>query len=238
MPSIDVCYALSLIERFDLKEKAVVVIDILRATSNINAALAKGAKKVITVAEVEEFEKYDAATHLFAAERNGEKLEGYKYGNSPQQWDDENALDKNIVLTTTNGTRCVRASQGAAHIIAGAFTNLNAIADHLIELDRDVILFCAGWKGRGSIEDLCFAGALAEELKADFETAYDSVAIAHETYHNRKEDLLQAFKETHYYQRVSKESLGDDLQFCISMDLYDFVATFDGDGFVKNGLNA
>jgi len=233
MPKLDVCYAVSMVDLHALENKIVVAIDILRATSNINAALAMGAKKVIPIAEVSEFEQYDKNDFLFAAERNGKQLEGFDYGNSPKQWTEENAGGKSIALPPTNGTRCVRASLGAHEIIAGAFTNFTAISDYLIESDRDVILFCAGWKGRGSIEDLCFAGAMADELKGDYDFAYDSVAIAREAYLNRNDDLEQAFKETHYYERVSKASLGNDLAHCVTFDMYDFAASFDGEGFVK-----
>ena len=36
----------------------------------------------------------------------------------------------------------------------------------MIKQDRDVILFCAGWKGRFNLEDTLFAGALVELLIA------------------------------------------------------------------------
>lgn len=234
MPKVDVCLAYSLIETFDLSDKTVVVIDILRATSNINAALHFGAEKVFTVAEIEDFDAFDKSDHLFAAERNGQKLEGFEFGNSPQQWKSGKAKDKNIVLSTTNGTRCVKASLSAPEIIAGAFCNLTALVNHLKSNERDVVLFCAGWKKRSSLEDLYFAGAVVDALEGDFELAYDSAILARETYLQHKNDLIGAIKKSHYYTRISTESLGTDLEYCLRFDTHNFVALFENGGFVKH----
>ena len=38
-------------------------------------------------------------------------------------------------------------------VVVGSFLNLDALAKWLIKQDRDVILFCAGWKGRFNLED-------------------------------------------------------------------------------------
>ena len=233
MPNVDVCLAYSLIDRFELGDKIVVVIDILRATSNINAALYYGAEKVYTVAEISEMESFDKDTHLFAAERNGQKLEGFEFGNSPQQWKSGVGAGKKIVLSTTNGTRCVSASLAAEKILAGAFCNLSALVNFLKKEQRDVVLFCAGWKKRSSLEDLYFAGAVVEALADTFELAYDSAILARETYQQNKSDLEAAIKKSHYYTRISTESLGTDLAYCLQIDTHNFVAIYEGGGFVK-----
>lgn len=236
MPNIDVCLAHSLIDTFDLSDKVVVVIDILRATSNINAALHFGAQKVYTVSEVSEMDAFDKSTHLFAAERNGQKLEGFEFGNSPQQWKDGAAKEKNIVLTTTNGTRCVSASLGAQEILAGAFCNQSALVNYLKAQHNDVVMFCAGWKRRSSLEDLYFAGAIVDALDGDFDLAYDSAILAKETYLKHKFDLEGAIKKSHYYTRISTESLGTDLEYCLRKDTHNFVALYEEGGFVKRSL--
>jgi len=233
LPQVDVCLAYPLIDTRDLSGKTVVVIDILRATSNINAALHFGAEKVFTVSEISEMDAFDKDEHLFAAERNGQKLEGFTFGNSPQQWKDGAAQGKKIVLSTTNGTRCVTASLSATTIIAGAFCNLAALVKYLVADQKDVILFCAGWKKRSSLEDLYFAGAVVDALDGEFELAYDSAILAKETYLHHKEDLVGAIKKSHYYTRISTESLGTDLEYCLQFDTHNFVALFEEGGFVK-----
>lgn len=238
MPKVDVCLAYSLIDTFDLRDKVVVVIDILRATSNINAALHYGAQKVHTVSEISEMESFDKTEHLFAAERNGQKLAGFEFGNSPQQWQSGAATDKKIVLSTTNGTRCVTASLGAKEILAGAFCNLSALVNYLNKAGSDVVLFCAGWKKRSSLEDLYFAGAVVEALGDQFELAYDSAILAKETYQKHKSDLEGAIKKSHYYTRISTESLGTDLEYCLCVDTHNFVAVYEDGGFVMQEATA
>ena len=46
----------------------------------------------------------------------------------------------------------------------------------LIKQNRDVILFCAGWKGRFNLEDTLFAGALVELLIAS--NLYESIFLS------------------------------------------------------------
>jgi 2-phosphosulfolactate phosphatase len=148
----------------DLHRKNVVVIDILRATSTICTALHNGAIEIATTATPAEALHFRAQGYLCAAERDGQTVEGFELGNSPQDYTVEKIQGRGIALTTTNGTRCLRMARGAVHVFAGSFLNIDVLAEFLIRDDKDVLLFCAGWKDRFNLEDTLFAGALAAKL--------------------------------------------------------------------------
>ena len=95
-----------------LSGRIVAVIDVLRATSTIVAAMANGARAIVPVAEIEDALRL-AKTHgrdnvLLCGERRSRKIEGFDLGNSPLEFTSEAVADKLVVMTTTNGTRACR----------------------------------------------------------------------------------------------------------------------------------
>jgi 2-phosphosulfolactate phosphatase len=76
--------------------------------------------------------------------------------------------DATICVTTTNGTLAITKSKSAVKVMVGSFLNLGALATYLKDQQYDVLILCAGWKGKPNLEDTLFAGALVERLKEDF----------------------------------------------------------------------
>jgi len=106
---LEVCLTPALLHLYNVEEYIVVIIDIFRATSSICYGIANGAEAIIPVAEVEECMAYREKNpeYLLAAERNGEVVNGFDFGNSPFSYTAENVAGKTIVLTTTNGTQAL-----------------------------------------------------------------------------------------------------------------------------------
>ena len=124
---IDVCLSPALLHLHQLEESIVVVIDILRATSTMCTAFQYGAVKVIPVETVEESRVYRDKGYLAGAERNGKKVEGFSFGNSPFDLMSDNIKGKEVVMTTTNGTRAIMLSKNAFKVVIGAFLNLEVL---------------------------------------------------------------------------------------------------------------
>ncbi|KUK34943.1 MAG: Phosphosulfolactate phosphohydrolase-like protein, partial [Caldanaerobacter subterraneus] len=107
----------------ELKNKNVVVIDTLRATSVITTALYNGAKEIIPVSEVEEaielVKSLDKTTYLLGGERNSTKIEGFDLSNSPLEYTREKVENKTIIFTTTNGTKALKKVSLADNVILG-----------------------------------------------------------------------------------------------------------------------
>ncbi|WKL02819.1 2-phosphosulfolactate phosphatase [Paenibacillus amylolyticus] len=92
------------------------------------------------------------------------KITGFEVGNSPYEYMTAGIADKTIILTTTDGTRAlIKASKGK-HVFAGSFLNVQAVAAALCELQRDVLLLCAGNQDEFALEDGLCAGCIIDEL--------------------------------------------------------------------------
>jgi 2-phosphosulfolactate phosphatase len=147
----------------DLAGSAVVVIDVLRATTTICQALASGATEVVPFLEIEETlaaaEKLGRANVVLGGERKGGKIPGFDLGNSPREYTKENVRGKRVLITTTNGTRALAHARLAKRVLVGAVVNLSAVVESIKEEPRIDIL-CAGTDGEETGEDILAAGAM------------------------------------------------------------------------------
>src|SRR5262249_38244053 len=102
----------------DLTGTVCVVFDVLRATSTMMTALENGAKKIIPVAEIEEalMVRHSQPEVVLAGERDGLRIRAHQtgsvdfdLGNSPREFTRSAIEGKTVVISTTNGTRALRA---------------------------------------------------------------------------------------------------------------------------------
>lgn len=221
--TIDVCLSPELMNLYSVEGKSVVVVDILRATSSMTTAFAHGVDSIYPVAKLEDCRAMKAKGYLVAGERDGEKVADFDLGNSPFEYMAENLKGKQIAFTTTNGTQAIAKSIGAKEIIIGAFLNLSAVAEHLIKSNNDILVVCAGWKGKVNLEDTVFAGALIDLLKDKFSLACDAPLAALHLYNCAKEDLTKFLNESSHVKRLNKLNIHDDMQFCLTLDKFNVV---------------
>ena len=78
---VEVCYAPSHFPLYDNGFDIVVVIDVLRATSAITTGLHCGIKEIIPINSVEKAVDYKSKGYITAAERDGQVVEGFDFGN-------------------------------------------------------------------------------------------------------------------------------------------------------------
>lgn len=218
--TIEVCLTPALLSLYDIEKSIVVVIDILRATSSITYGIDNGAEAIIPVSNVEDCLNYSDKGYLLAAERNGEVVEGYDFGNSPFSYTKEKVAGKTIVLTTTNGTKAMHMAQERAHqVVVGSFLNLTALCNWLKVQDKDVLLLCAGWKDKFNLEDTLFAGAVVNVLRKDFVHFDDSCVAAEDMYLLAKDDLRNYLRKSSHSHRLEQLNIEEDVQFCLKLDL-------------------
>ena len=218
--TIEVCLTPALLSLYDIEKSIVVVIDILRATSSITYGIDNGAEAIIPVSNVEDCLNYSDKGYLLAAERNGEVVEGYDFGNSPFSYTKEKVAGKTIVLTTTNGTKAMHMAQERAHqVVVGSFLNLTALCNWLKVQDKDVLLLCAGWKDKFNLEDTLFAGAVVNVLRKDFVHFDDSCVAAEDMYLLAKDDLRNYLRKSSHSHRLEQLNIEEDVQFCLKQDL-------------------
>ncbi|MCK4327435.1 MAG: 2-phosphosulfolactate phosphatase [Candidatus Diapherotrites archaeon] len=187
----------------------VIVVDSLRACSTIVTALDRGATKVIPVEAPKEARAYTGRDGFATAgERGGQKIDGLDFGNSPVELSRADLKGRALVLTTTNGTRCIRAA-GRGCLI-GSLLNASAVA---AEVNGRTTIIVAGRNGAPSPEDV----ATAEEIA--------SAACGTPT----REEFTALFMASAAGKRLSQLGYSEDVKFCARKDVYDVVAVFDGE---------
>ena len=209
-----------------IKDKVVVIIDILRATSVITTAFMNGCKEVIPVLTVEEaFEmKKKDSELILGGERHAIKVEGFDLSNSPLEYTKEVVCGKRIVLSTTNGTRAITSCGAADKILIGSMLNANAIAEELVKLGKDVVLVNSGTNGEFSMDDFICAGYIVNKIlekKKNVELA-DISKAALKTYEEHS-DILSYIKEARHYERMKFLGLMEDINYCIQKDKSELV---------------
>ncbi len=186
------------------KPYVVVVTDVFRATTSICAALDYGVKAIIPVKRIRHARFLGRLGYIVAAERGGSKVKFAHLDNSATSFFHKIFIGKEIVYSTTNGTKAIKMASSASEIAIGSFVNLNALADWLNRQDKNVIVLCAGWKNRVNMEDSLFAGALSEILmdQYGFTTDCDSAIMALDQWDMAKDDLLGYIDKSAHRNRL------------------------------------
>lgn len=230
---LEVCLTPALLDLYAVEDSIVVVIDILRATSSIVYGIDNGASAIIPVAQVEDCLNYSDQGYLLAAERNGEVVSGYDFGNSPFSYTAEKVAGRTVVLTTTNGTKALHlASARAQQVVIGSFLNLQALCDWLKKQDKSILLLCAGWKDNFNLEDTLFAGAVVAELRKEFNHFDDSSVAAEDLYQLAKSDLRAYINKSSHSHRLAALNIEEDVKFCLQFNICQAIPVLIGERLV------
>lgn len=237
MPSIRTVLCPPLLPLTPVTDAIVVIIDILRATSAICTGLHHGVEAIIPVASIEDALAYRGSGHLLAGERNAQALEGFDFGNSPFAFMADEVVGQSIVFTTTNGTQALEQARkaGAEQIVCGAFVNLTALAAYLATQERDVVMFCAGWRDAFNLEDTLFAGALAEALAQTHKSHTiedDATLAAMRLYDHGRTDLFEYIKASSHFTRLARQGIEEDIRYCLTPDSGKAIPILQGDALV------
>lgn len=157
-----------------------VAVDILRATTAVCAAFRAGVEEIVPLDSLDALGKYYKLGYLRAAERGGKKVDGAECGNSPTEYLTMNLQGRRMAYSTTNGTVCILRGSDADRTLVGAFSNITALTQRLLDDPQDLVILCSGWKNDFSIEDTLFAGALCQRLTDGgvYTTTHDAVQMA------------------------------------------------------------
>ena len=233
--NINVCFSPQLASYYTDEESVVAVIDVLRATSAICTAIHYGAKQVIPVVNVEKAREYLDEDCIVGAERNGEIVEGFEYGNSPFSYAGDHVKDKTIVLSTTNGTFAIAAAQKSHQVVIASFLNLDAVSNWLAKKKRRITLVCAGWKNKFNLEDSLLAGAISDQLisKMDNADPSDSAIAAQRLYHVGKTDLMGFLEDSSHRRRLKKLFIEKDVEYCLTPNQTDVIPVLEAGSIIN-----
>jgi len=215
---IEVCFTPRSYELYKSDFKIVVVIDVLRATSAICAAIDSGVEKIIPVSTIPEAIEYQKQGYLVGAEREGKIVEGFDFGNSPFSYMDEQLKGKTIVLSTTNGTMAINTAADSSTVVIGSLLNLDVLCAWLIEQNENTLILGSGWMNKFNLEDTVCAGAIADKLIESrlFKANEDSTVAAKFIYRSAKENIFGYLKASSHRRRLRKLNLNEDVKFCLT----------------------
>ena len=206
-------------ERNSLQNASVVVIDVLRASSTIVAAIESGAERIIPIADVETASRLvrpaERDKKLLAGERRCLPVPGFDLSNSPGEFTPGRVRGKTLVLTTTNGTRAIAAVAKAGRIIICALTNLHAVAASVCA-ESELVVLCCGSEGSIAAEDLFCGGLLLNRLEpaAHAESISDAARIARVMAEKFGGDAEAFVRSTDHGRTLVSLGFERDVAFC------------------------
>jgi len=198
-------------------EGLIVVIDVFRAFSTACYLFGAGANRVFPVATLEE--AYELRKRkpqlLLAGEREGKKPDDFDMGNSPSSIVKMDLQEKDIVFTTSLGTKGLTAVIGSEEILTGAFVNAGAIVSHVQKRQPACVSFvCTGsYDGQVHDEDLLCARYLENELMGRPNDFQEIV-----TYLREKGPYSKRF-----FDEACTSHPREDFDLCLDLDRFDFI---------------
>ncbi len=147
--------------------RTLFVIDILRASTTACAALHHGARAILPTESTEEAirlaQTIGGDDVVLCGERGGRPIPGFALGNSPLEMTPAAVRGRTLVMTTTNGTPALLATQGAAAVHLAGAVNLAAAASaarDALEARGEMLVVCAGRDRAFALDDAYAAGRL------------------------------------------------------------------------------
>ena len=211
-------------ERFSSGDCVALVVDVLRATSTMCSALSAGAKEIHFCEGVDEAnalaKELGRDTVILAGERDCKKIDGFDLGNSPDEFTSKSVGDMIVIITTTNGTRALRAVVDAEDVIVGSFLNRAAVVSYLMDDERDLVVVCSGRFGGFAIDDALCAGSIIRELTFgvdDFEL-YDASNAAVYLAEYLDGQYVEVLEESASGKALEEAGLLKDVQYVAKMD--------------------
>ena len=222
---VDVDLTPSHLDEMQLKDKNIVVIDVLRASTTIAVALKNGAKEIIPVGNIESAVKVSGSLFgdvtLRAGERNAKMIEGFNLGNSPREYTEEIVRGKSIIFLTTNGSGAMVKGRHAKNLVVASFVNISTVVAFLRELQSDFIIVCAGKENNFCIEDTVCAGRIINLMQKETDTDLivdDSGKAAALLDRSIGRSLIKMLKDSEHGKYLISLGFGEDLKACAEID--------------------
>ncbi len=228
----------------DVSGRVVAIIDVLRASTTVAAALANGAKAVVPFDSSEDAitraKQFERGLVKLAGERKMHAIPGFDLGNSPREFTREVIEGKTILLTTTNGTGAFTMVQGARDVIVASYVNFSAVLAMLRAAARsgtDITVICAGRERHFSLEDAACAGRYARHIARRLsDVQLNDAALASSMIDRRYGDNLgRLFSEASHGRALGEAGYAEDLGVCAAIDTFPVIPVYSDRQITKLG---
>jgi 2-phosphosulfolactate phosphatase len=207
----------------------VVIVDALRASATVASMLEHGAGEVLVVEHTAQaFAQHEAQPDaLLVGERDGLRVEGFDFGNSPftEPLPGASAASpRRVIFTSSNCSGCCLAAAQAPAIYLGTTVTAGAVASLLAASGDDVAFVTAGAAGdetRFVLEDHLAAGAIIDRLRAGAAPGNDAAVAALTLYTAAGPAGLEgAFCSTDNGSRLISLGFERDVRIAASLDRF------------------
>lgn len=193
---------------------AIVVVDVIRATTVATTAVSMG-RRVFPAKTTDDASAIAAklADPLLVGELGGNKPYGFHLTNSPVQVAARQDVHRPMVLVSSSGTQLLLNAVGSKAIYLACFRNFSAVARHLDGRHERIAVLGAGTRGQFRREDQMGCAWVAEKLlEAGYrpETQQTSDLVAR--WHNASVNEIRGGKSAEYLNRSGQL---EDLQFVL-----------------------
>jgi 2-phosphosulfolactate phosphatase len=213
------------LDKFDVDDKTVAVIDVLRCTTSICSMFRAGAKAVIPTTGPGEagemWSKIGSDSAVLAGERDGVKIENFMLGNSPLEFNADNVGGKYVITSTTNGTPVFSGVSKAALVLTCALVNISVVARRVHDEGRDLMIVCSGREGGFSIEDTICGGMLIDRLQSEYGNSVglnDAASLACLLYGENRETIHSAIEQGEHGVFLRSIGFDDDIKMAADVD--------------------
>lgn len=231
---IDIILTAADIQPEKTKDKIVVIIDVLRATSVMITALANGAKAVYPYKDIESVLENSKKSKSFVlgGERKGLKIEGFDFGNSPLEYTKEAVSGKDMFMTTSNGTRAIENSaNGSKKLFIAAFLNVESVAKKILEENDDTVIICSGTDNNFSLDDALCAGEIIRRVKEkNRDIQLTDISLAMKRLAETSLGIEETLEGSKHFEYLKTIGFYGDMNHCFTMDMFDIVPEY------KNGV--
>lgn len=229
---IDIAFTPSEVQA--IANKVCIVVDVVRATSSLAVILSKKPKTVTlttTIQKATKLASQQTVHPVLCGERGGLAPTGFNYGNSPREYFDANIAGKDIIFTSSNGTRAIADLLIAPAVLLGSFLNASSVVKKAYELansmQKDVLFVCAGREEKFAIDDAYCSGFLVSKLISLIPSTSEFVlgdgaqaALGICGYYHDERKLIEMSGAG---KNVIDIGLSEDITFLLQKDLLDCV---------------
>ncbi len=213
----------------DISNHLTIVIDVLRATSSMIAALNNGAKSIFPVAKVSEAiamrERHPTA--LLCGERKMALIEGFDLSNSPYDYTRQAVNNKELIYTTTNGTKALNIVSSSRLVTIASLQNVASITKLCKSTNLPIAIVMSGTGEMFSLDDAVCAGAIASSLEEAFEIDDLSLVCSNIfKYYLENSSLEAALLKSGHGKLMAKHGYLDDLKYCAQLNTIDIVPIY------------
>lgn len=230
---VDVILTAGEIKADKIKDKIVVIIDVLRATSVMTTALANGAKAIYPYKDIESVLQNckKSSSYVLGGERKGLKIEGFDFGNSPLEYTKEAVYGKDVFMTTSNGTRAIEASaNGSKKLYIACFLNIQSVVDKLKAENQDTVIVCSGTNDEFSLDDALCAGEIIKRLSEKSDIKFSDISLGLKIIAESSKGVEETLKGSKHFEYLKSIGFYGDMNHCFSIDKFDIVPEY------KNGI--